>query len=111
MAFAIKAEVRDPRAKTLAFIAQKTMYGGKQIYRDCGRRTTQLMRDSLRRCVTRPPETNDTERTAMRYLRVLVPVFGGDHKAVVLEPNKPRDTYRHIDRSAFAVQLRMAKPT
>ena len=31
MAFAIKAEVRDPRAKTFAFIAQKTMYGGKQI--------------------------------------------------------------------------------
>jgi len=31
MAFAIKAEVRDPRAKTFAFVAQKTMYGGKQI--------------------------------------------------------------------------------
>lgn len=31
MTFAIKAEVRDPRAKTLAFIAQKTMYGGKHI--------------------------------------------------------------------------------
>jgi len=31
MAFAIKAEVRDPWAKTLAFIAQKTMYGGKHI--------------------------------------------------------------------------------
>ncbi|HEX6533676.1 MAG TPA: hypothetical protein VF041_03710 [Gemmatimonadaceae bacterium] len=31
MAFAIKAEVRDPRAKTLAFTAQKTMYGGKHI--------------------------------------------------------------------------------
>ena len=31
MAFAIKAEVRDPRAKTFAFIAQKTMYGGKHI--------------------------------------------------------------------------------
>ena len=31
MAFAIKAEVRDPRAKTFAFTAQKTMYGGKQI--------------------------------------------------------------------------------
>jgi hypothetical protein len=31
MAFAIKAEVRDPRAKTLAFIAHKTMYGGKLI--------------------------------------------------------------------------------
>jgi hypothetical protein len=29
MAFAIKAEVADPRAKTFAFIAQKTMYGGK----------------------------------------------------------------------------------
>lgn len=29
--FAIKAEVSDPRAKTFAFIAQKTMYGGKQI--------------------------------------------------------------------------------
>jgi hypothetical protein len=31
MAFAIKAEVRDPRARTLAFTAQKTMYGGKNI--------------------------------------------------------------------------------
>jgi hypothetical protein len=29
--FAIKAEVSDPRAKTFAFTAQKTMYGGKQI--------------------------------------------------------------------------------
>jgi hypothetical protein len=31
MPFAIKAEVRDPRAKKFAFIAQKTMYGGKHI--------------------------------------------------------------------------------
>jgi hypothetical protein len=31
MAFAIKAEVHDPRAKTFAFAAQKTMYGGKHI--------------------------------------------------------------------------------
>jgi len=31
MPFAIKAEVRDPRAKTFAFTAQKTMYGSKQI--------------------------------------------------------------------------------
>jgi len=31
MTFAIKAEVRDPRAKIFAFTAQKTMYGGKQI--------------------------------------------------------------------------------
>ena len=31
MAFAIKAEVRDPRAETFAFTAQKTMYGGKHI--------------------------------------------------------------------------------
>ncbi|GAB4530544.1 MAG: hypothetical protein Kow00133_19260 [Amphiplicatus sp.] len=31
MAFAIKAEIRDPQAKTFAFIAQKTMYGGKHI--------------------------------------------------------------------------------
>jgi len=31
MAFAIKAEVRDPRAKTFMFTAQKTMYGGKHI--------------------------------------------------------------------------------
>jgi hypothetical protein len=31
MAFAIKAEVVDPRAKTFAFIAHKTMYGGKLI--------------------------------------------------------------------------------
>jgi hypothetical protein len=31
MEFAIKAEVVDPRARTFAFIAQKTMYGGKLI--------------------------------------------------------------------------------
>ena len=31
MAFAIKAEVSRPRAKTFAFTAQKTMYGGKHI--------------------------------------------------------------------------------
>jgi len=31
MAFAIKAEVRDPGAKTHVFAAQKTMYGGKLI--------------------------------------------------------------------------------
>src|SRR5450432_626273 len=31
VAFAIKAEVRSPRAKTFAFTAQKTMYGGKHI--------------------------------------------------------------------------------
>jgi hypothetical protein len=31
MAFAIKAEVRDPEAVTFSFAAQKTMYGGKQI--------------------------------------------------------------------------------
>ena len=31
MAFAIKAEVRDPRAKAFAFVAQKTMYGGKRV--------------------------------------------------------------------------------
>ena len=31
MAFAIKAEVRDLRAKTFVFTAQKTMYDGKQI--------------------------------------------------------------------------------
>ena len=29
--FAIKAEVNNPRAKTFAFKAQKTMYGGKHI--------------------------------------------------------------------------------
>jgi hypothetical protein len=29
--FAIKAEVCDPRAKTFAFMAQRTMYGGKHI--------------------------------------------------------------------------------
>ena len=34
MTFAIKAEVCDPRAKTLAFTAQKTMYGGKHIAED-----------------------------------------------------------------------------
>ncbi len=31
MVFAIKAEVCDPRAKSFAFTAQKTMYGGKLI--------------------------------------------------------------------------------
>src|SRR6266852_5678791 len=31
MIFAIKAEVIDPRSKTFAFGAQKTMYGGKHI--------------------------------------------------------------------------------
>ena len=31
MAFAIKAEVRDPGAATFAFTAQKTMYGGRHI--------------------------------------------------------------------------------
>jgi hypothetical protein len=31
MVFAIKAEVSNPREKAFAFIAQKTMYGGKHI--------------------------------------------------------------------------------
>jgi hypothetical protein len=31
MAYAIKAEVRDPQARTFIFTAQKTMYGGKRI--------------------------------------------------------------------------------
>src|SRR5260221_5567629 len=31
MIFAIKAEIGDPRAKTFAFTAQKTMYGGRLI--------------------------------------------------------------------------------
>jgi hypothetical protein len=31
VASAIKAEVRDPRAKPFAFTAQKTMYGGEHI--------------------------------------------------------------------------------
>src|SRR2546429_3631388 len=31
MAFAIKAGICDPRAKTFALSAQKTMYGGKHI--------------------------------------------------------------------------------
>jgi len=31
MAFAIKAEIHDPRAKAFSFIAQKTMYGGKLV--------------------------------------------------------------------------------
>ena len=34
MAFAIKTEVHDPRAKTFVFTAQKTMYGGKVIAKD-----------------------------------------------------------------------------
>src|SRR5262245_8000801 len=33
MVFSIKAEVKDPRAATFAFSAQKTMYGGKHIAR------------------------------------------------------------------------------
>ena len=33
MTFAIKAEVGDPKARTFAFRAQKTMYGGKRIAR------------------------------------------------------------------------------
>ena len=31
MAFAIKTEVGDPQARNFAFLAQKTMYGGKRI--------------------------------------------------------------------------------
>lgn len=31
MAYAIKAEIADPRAKTFTFTAHKTMYGGKLI--------------------------------------------------------------------------------
>ncbi len=31
MPFAIKVEISDPRAKTFAFVKQKTMYGGKHI--------------------------------------------------------------------------------
>ena len=31
MAYAIKAEIRDPRARAFTFTAQKTMYGGKLI--------------------------------------------------------------------------------
>ena len=31
LAFAIKAEVRDPRARMFSFVAQKTMYGGKHV--------------------------------------------------------------------------------
>jgi len=31
MAYAIKAEIGEPRARTFIFTAQKTMYGGKQI--------------------------------------------------------------------------------
>jgi len=31
MAYAIKAEIRDPRAETFVLAAQKTMYGGKRI--------------------------------------------------------------------------------
>lgn len=31
MVFAIKAEIRNPRARTFVFVAQKTMYGGKHI--------------------------------------------------------------------------------
>ena len=33
MTFAIKAEIRDPRAKTFTFSAHRTMYGGRRITR------------------------------------------------------------------------------
>lgn len=33
MAFAIKADIADPRAETFMVFAQKTMYGGKRIAR------------------------------------------------------------------------------
>jgi hypothetical protein len=36
MAFVIKAEVRDSQAKTFAFGAQKTMYGGKHVRSSAG---------------------------------------------------------------------------
>jgi hypothetical protein len=31
MTCVIKAEVRDPRARTFEFVAQKTMYGGRNV--------------------------------------------------------------------------------
>jgi hypothetical protein len=31
MAYAVKAQIEDPRAETFVFAAQKTMYGGKHI--------------------------------------------------------------------------------
>ncbi|RWL49133.1 MAG: hypothetical protein EOR60_04080 [Mesorhizobium sp.] len=31
MAYAVKAQIEDPRAETFIFAAQKTMYGGKHI--------------------------------------------------------------------------------
>ena len=31
MSYVIKAEIRDARAPTFTFVAQKTMYGGKQV--------------------------------------------------------------------------------
>jgi hypothetical protein len=31
VAYAIKAEITEPRARTFTFLAQKTMYGGKEI--------------------------------------------------------------------------------
>ena len=34
MAFAIKAAVADPRARTFTFPRQKTMYGGKRVAQD-----------------------------------------------------------------------------
>lgn len=36
MAFAIKAEIRDPSAETFVFTAQKTMYGGRHIAKGDG---------------------------------------------------------------------------
>ena len=29
--YAIKAEVRDPRARSFTFVAQKTMYAGRRV--------------------------------------------------------------------------------
>ena len=44
MALAIKAAIDDPRAKTFAFSAQKTMYGGKHIARGDTRARTRADR-------------------------------------------------------------------
>ncbi len=51
MAFAIKAEVVDPRARTFAFTAQKTMYrlGLSSISNSIGKQLTRLSASRMKR--------------------------------------------------------------
>ena len=66
MAFAIKAEIGDPRAKTFTFTAQKTMYGGKHIAEgepfSCSRARTRAGKASSRAALSRPPSDRKEAR-------------------------------------------------